>query len=56
MTDGDRELIAARLTAIAGIAQATAMDVKAGRLWEGDLDSRVGQIHEQLRLIPRERQ
>ena len=50
----NKDLIAARLEAIAGIAKATAIDVRDGKLWEGEFDSRIAQIHDQLRLIPRE--
>lgn len=50
-----KEIIAARLEAIAGIAKATAYDVREGRLWEGDLSRRIGEIFEQLRAIPNER-
>jgi hypothetical protein len=51
----DLDIIAARLEAIAAIAKATAYDVRHSRLWEGDLNNRLGQIYEMLKLIPIER-
>jgi hypothetical protein len=49
------ESIAIRLELIAAKAKVLASDYKNGKLWEGDLNRGLGEISEQLGLIPREK-
>jgi hypothetical protein len=47
----DREQVAMRLEVIAAKAKQLAYDVKAGKLWDGDLGRGLGEIGEQLRAV-----
>jgi hypothetical protein len=52
--DERRETIAMRLDLIAAKAKLLAHDLRAGRLWEGQLTQGVGEIGEELRAAVRD--
>lgn len=49
--DSQTESNVARLELIAAKARQLAMDLKEGKLWEGDLSRGMSEIHEQLRYV-----
>jgi len=48
------ELVAAKLDLIAAKAKQLSLDYRAGRLWEGELENGLAEIHQQLSSIPKE--
>lgn len=51
MSKETEEQLAVKLEAVAAIAKSLAVDLRHGRLWEGDLETRLGLIQQEIRDV-----